>query len=89
MTAEQAIKVQRVEGWLRAVVLYGNCGSLGSQTMRLAADNVAFKVTALESGLAAFEEHVRRLLAHTRLHAIQWVNIALHEVTFVTIRQDD
>jgi GxxExxY protein len=73
---------------IRNVPVHGSRGSLGSQPMRLAAENVAFKVTALESELDAFEAHVRRLLAHTRLHAILWMNIALHEVTFVTVRQE-
>ena len=33
-----------------------------------------------------YEEHARRLLVHTDLQAILWINIGLHEVKFVTIR---
>jgi hypothetical protein len=53
--------------------------------MRLAGPGVAFKLTALESDLDGYEEHARRLLAHTDLEAILWVNIAQHDVTFVSL----
>jgi hypothetical protein len=48
---------------------------------------VALKLTALESDLGSFESHARRLLAHTKLREIQWVNIGLKKARFVTIVQ--
>jgi len=68
------------------VAVQGSRQLLGYQPMRLAAPDVAFKVTALEAEFGCFEEHTRRLLAHTDLRAILWVNIGLHEVTFVTVQ---
>jgi hypothetical protein len=56
--------------------------------MRLAADGVAFKLTAFDSDNSHFEEHAWRLLRHLELRAILWVNIAVHRVTFTTIGRD-
>ena len=59
---------------------------LGHQNFRLVAPSVALKVTAF-SAPDPFEIHARRLLAHTTLKAIQWVNITRHTVSFCTIKK--
>jgi GxxExxY protein len=61
---------------------------LGKQRFRLIQPDVAFKITALSTNRSEFEAHARRLLAQTHLHAIQWINVTLHEVTFQTLRRD-
>ena len=58
---------------------------LGEQTMRLAAEATAFKITTFRELPDSFAEHCRRLLAHTRLQAIQWVNITHGCVTLTTV----
>jgi GxxExxY protein len=60
---------------------------LGLQKFRLFAPGVAFKVTALPEGSNLFEIHARRLLEHTRLDAIQWINVALNMISFRTIHR--
>jgi len=60
---------------------------LGPQKFRLVAPGVAFKVTASSAAPSMFEIHARRLLEHTRLDAIQWINVTLNEVSFRTIRR--
>jgi GxxExxY protein len=60
--------------------------SLGVQRFRMAAPDVAFKLTALTDRFAEFEEHTRRLLSHTRLQAILWINLTVSEVRFTAIR---
>jgi GxxExxY protein len=60
---------------------------LGPQKFRLVAPGVAFKVTALSAASDMFEIHARRLLEHTQLDAIQWINVALNEISFRTIRR--
>ncbi|MGH9843795.1 MAG: GxxExxY protein [Blastocatellia bacterium] len=59
---------------------------LGPQKFRLAAPTVALKVTAFDD-LAPFEMHTRRLLAHTTLEALDWINITRQLVSFRTIRK--
>jgi len=71
---------------LRDVAVQGSRQKLGSQTMRLLAPGVAFKVTAFDQDLGRFETHARRMLGHTDLRAIVWINIGLHQVTFVTMQ---
>lgn len=61
--------------------------ALGSQAFRQAAPNVAFKITTFNAVVDHFETHVRRLMEHTTLAAIQWINIAQQEVLFRTIHK--
>lgn len=59
--------------------------ALGVQRMRLIAPRIALKITTFDNALASFETHARRLLDHTDLQAIAWVNIARSHLTFTTI----
>jgi GxxExxY protein len=70
---------------LAPVPVMGNNGHLADQRMRLAAPNVAFKLTALQDHLDDFEHQARRLLQHTTLQAIHWINITQTTVQFVTL----
>ncbi|MDZ4401729.1 GxxExxY protein [Prosthecobacter sp.] len=67
------------------VPVIGNKGHLADQRMRLLAPNVAFKFTALQERLDEFESQARRLLRHTSLQTIHWVNITQTTVQFVTL----
>lgn len=68
------------------VEVHSRQSKLGQQAFRLVAPAVAFKVTALNSP-APFEVHAKRLLEHTNLQAIQWINLTRKEMTFRTIRK--
>lgn len=61
---------------------------IGTQWFRLMLPDVAFKVTTLGGDLDAFAVHARRLLAHTNLSAIQWINVGRREVVFRTLRRE-
>jgi GxxExxY protein len=58
---------------------------LGQQLLKIVQPGVAWKVTTLNGNLMSFETHTRKLLSHTRLEAIQWINIARQQVTFTTL----
>ncbi len=58
---------------------------VGTQACRLAAPDTAFKITSLTSNLAQHQDHLRRLLAHTALKRIQWINLGRKVVTFRTV----
>ena len=60
---------------------------VGTQVCRLVNLDTAFKITSLTSDVGHYEEHLRRLLAHTVLKQIQWVNIGRKLVTFRTLRK--
>jgi GxxExxY protein len=72
---------------LQDVPVRGSAADLGCQTMRMAADGVAFRLTAFDSDNNQFEDHARRLLQHVDLRAILWVNVGIRRVTFTTIQR--
>jgi len=59
--------------------------SLGNQRLHLVNAEIAFRVTALADFGAGYEPHLRALLQHSPLRAIQWINLARHQVHFVTL----
>ena len=63
---------------------------LGRQKVRVAVPGWAFKVTTVDNSyLPHFEEHVRRLLQHSTLQGLHWINITRSVVTFRSIGQVD
>jgi GxxExxY protein len=61
---------------------------IGSQPVRLAAPDIAFKVTTMPlKAFPNFEDHARRFLAHSTLAALQWINIIQGQVLFRTLRR--
>ncbi|MCI0360412.1 MAG: GxxExxY protein [Planctomycetaceae bacterium] len=71
----------------KQVPIYAGDHCLGTQPFRLVRPTSAIKVTAFNDDLAGFEAHARRLLSHTRLESIEWINVARHCVTFRTLHQ--
>ncbi len=66
----------------------GTDGELGTQKMRLVSPGSAFKLTGFPPGspaLARFQTHTQRLLKHTPLDSIEWINIHQTEVAFTTL----
>lgn len=60
---------------------------IGRQKMQLVSPDTAFVITQIapEDDLSRFEDHCRRLLNHTALRRMQWINVTLHQLTFRTI----
>jgi GxxExxY protein len=58
---------------------------LGQQPFHLISDDVAFQVTTASIRQNLIKAQFQRLLALTPLKAIQWVNLARHEIQFTTI----
>ena len=55
----------------------------GRQKVLLASPASVFKITSVdEHGRERFADHARRFIQHTRLDALLWINITLHEVMF-------
>lgn len=59
--------------------------ALGNQRMHLLSPDVAFRLTALPEHAEEYEPHLRGLMAHSPLRAVQWVNLGRHLVSFVTL----
>jgi GxxExxY protein len=60
---------------------------IGSQVMRFADPETAFKLTALESTAkqASFEWHAQKLVNHLDIRSLLWVNLARREITIRAI----
>ena len=62
--------------------------TVGTQMAHLLNPKVAFKISALTEEISFYEQHLRRFVKHTRLTAIQWINLSHHDITFKTIREE-
>jgi GxxExxY protein len=73
---------ERVEREIRV-----RCGGaeIGTQKMRLVADDIAFSVTASTHRPDIVFEHQRRFLRHTPLRALHWINLNHRRIEFRTI----
>ena len=70
---------------IRTVPVTRNGVRLGCQRFHFIGTDVAFRLTAFTDDALAYEQQLRSLLAHTPLRAIQWVNMAHHQIEFVTL----
>jgi len=60
--------------------------TIGSQGIALLDQTTAFEITAVTEHPSAYERHLRRLLRHTRLSALEWINLSHHDIVFRTLR---
>jgi GxxExxY protein len=67
------------------VQIFSGSRSLGTQKLNLINDDIAFAVTAKPASAGAFRDHLNRLLHHTNLRAIQWINLNRHNIEFTTL----
>jgi len=70
---------------IRPVDVLSNGKPIGRQSFRLLADGNAFKITGFEGERPQYEAELHRVLSHTALRHIQWVNVGRRVVTFKTI----
>jgi len=70
---------------LKPIDIYSGNDVLGTQKFSLINDDTAFHLSALPNNLESYEKHMSRLLQHTRLQAIQWVNMNKNHIIFKTI----
>ena len=69
----------------QAIPVMGTKGHLADQRMKIAAPQVAFKITALQSRLPEFELQARKLIQHTTLQAIHWINLTQNTIHYTTL----
>ena len=62
--------------------------SLGNQRFFLSDPQSAFRLTAFSGDFGPYKSHLERLLRHSPLVFIHWVNIDLETVTFTTIKKE-
>lgn len=70
---------------IRPIPIYSNSHLLGQQKLHLLTPDISFTLTAVTEGRELFQEHCLRFLSHTRLKAMQWVNLNHHRIEFTTL----
>ncbi len=76
------------EAGCQAVEVFSGPRRLGTQNLNLLTEDTAFAFTTKPQGTGPMRDHLQRLLYHTRLNAIQWINLNRHVVEFTTISKD-
>lgn len=59
--------------------------SIGHQNLNLLNGTTSLTVSSLRSGLQSYESQLHRLLSHTKLDSIQWINFGTHDIHCITI----
>ncbi len=67
------------------IELYLGSMQIGTHRVQCHSDEIAFVVTSLSRCQAAYKEHLRVLLAHSKLKAIQWINLNHSLVEIITV----
>jgi GxxExxY protein len=70
---------------IRMIPLKRNGVLLGNQRLHLLTPEMAFRVTALADGGEPYGPHLRSLLRHSPLRAIQWINMSRTQIQFATL----
>lgn len=58
---------------------------LGTHPVQMHGPDHAFSITALATNQASFRRHLETLLSHTRLNAIQWINLNRSRIEITTL----
>lgn len=72
----------------KAVEVFSGSRRVGTQNLNLLDEDTGFALTTKREGAGAMRDHLGRLLEHTRLKAIQWINLNRHRVEFTTLSKD-
>lgn len=72
----------------KPIDMFSGSRRVGTQNLNLLAEDVAFVLTTRQVSAGAMREHLYRLLAHTHLRCIQWINLNRHDVEFTTLQKD-
>ena len=65
--------------------MYSESRQAGTQNFNLLNEDTAFALTTKPEGAGVMREHPGRLLDHTRLKAIRWINLNRHKAEFTTL----
>jgi GxxExxY protein len=71
---------------IHPVKMYFSNKVVGEQKMQLLDSKTAFHVSAIKRALSGYERNIIRLINHTNIDAVQWINFNRHNITMKTIR---
>jgi hypothetical protein len=69
----------------RPVEIFSGSRVVGTQKLNMVTVDTAFAFTTLQGNRSGMRENLARLLAHTSLRNIQWINLDRHRLEFITL----
>jgi len=72
---------------IQPINIISNNKAIARQKEHLLTPDTAFKISMISRNEQSFESNLHKLLLHTELRAIQWVNLNHNLVTFKTIKK--
>lgn len=72
----------------KPVEILSGSRSVGAQNLNLLTSDTAFVLTTCQGNAGPMGGHLTRLLDHTRLRCIQWINLNRHQAEFTTLLKD-
>jgi len=76
------------ENGVQPVALRSGGRMIGFQRMCLLNPDCAWHLSAMKTHLDSHEKHIRRLLHHTKLKQLHWINLNRNDILLRTIRND-
>jgi GxxExxY protein len=70
----------------KSVEVFSGGTPIGAQKLNMLGSNTAFALTMKQRQATYMRDHLERLLRHTSLQAIQWINLNHHVAEFTTLR---
>jgi hypothetical protein len=70
----------------RSIEIFSGSNPIGIQNFNMLDTDTAFALTMKQRDTNFMRNHLERLLCHTSLKAIQWINLNRHVAEFVTLR---
>ena len=70
---------------VRPIPIRSRGNLLGTQSIHLLDEDVAFSFTAVTAASKSMADHQRRFLKHTPLRALHWINFNRHQIEFTTL----
>jgi GxxExxY protein len=70
----------------KAVKIFSGATPIGEQNLNMLDSDTAFALTMKQRQPTFMQDHLERLLRHTPLKAIQWINLNRHLAEFTTLR---
>ncbi len=70
---------------IQAVNIYFNGQIVGRQKMHLLNSTTAFHLSAITRKFTSYKNNIKRLIKHTDIKEVQWINLNHHNIKFKTI----
>jgi len=69
-----------------ATTIFYNERIVGKQKMQMLDNKTVFHLSSITRCYEGYENNIRRLMQHTKINTVQWININKKEITLKTIK---